>query len=80
MGGLIKNKKLMNACSKAQLRRVSSKSSDHSSVRVLVQGGLDVSDLGITVAAEEVRRTRRERGFPKARKGKKRFKTNPAAL
>jgi hypothetical protein len=77
---LARNKKLMNACSKARMHRMPSKASDHSPVRIIMQGGLDVSDLGITITPEEVRQTRRARGFPKARKGKKRFKTNPNAL
>jgi hypothetical protein len=80
MRGILKNAKAVNAASKARQRGMMSKASDHSPVRIIMQGGLDVSDLGITVTPEEVRQTRRARGFPKARKGKKRFKTNPNAL
>lgn len=80
MASLFRNKEIMNAAAKARMRARPARSSEHSPVRIIVQGGVDVSDLGITVSSQEVKATRLARGFKKARKGKRRGKTNPYAI
>lgn len=78
-GSIMRHSRAMNASSKARMRSRVSKASDHSPVRILVQGGVDVSSLNITIEPDEVRATKRERGFKKGRR-RKGGKTNPAGI